>query len=151
MSDNSLIFFDKYIKGKRDEIYDYQPIVSEVGDFKRLQGIDVIINLIRNLLLTPLGSYPFDPNYGSLLYQKLFEQSDETTKNEIIYECKDRIAMYIPKVTVKDVDVTYFSDTKGCKVDVHIEREDVKGTVSLVLPAQQTMFGLEDIPYERIR
>ena len=151
MDNKSVAFFDKYIKGRVDEIYDYQPVISESGDFKRLEGIDSVVNQIRNLLLTPLGHYPFDPNYGSLLYEQLFELADAATANTIKYECKQRVEMYVPKITVEKVDVTLFNDKKGFKVEVYINREGVKGKVSLILPSQQTMFGLEDLEYHRQR
>lgn len=151
MDNNSVAFFDKYIKGRINEIYDYQPVIAESGDFKRLEGINSIINQVRNLLLTPLGHYPFDPEYGSLLYQQIFEMADETTINAIKYECKQRVEMYVPKISVEDVSVTPFSNGKGFKVDVQINREGVKGKVSLVLPSQNNMFGLEDIDYQRQR
>ena len=151
MDNNSVAFFDKYIKGRIDEIYDYQPVIAESGNFKRLEGIDCIINQVRNLLLTPLGHYPFDPNYGSLLYEQLFELADDITINRIKHECKYRVEMYVPKISVEKVDVVVFNDKKGFTVNVHINREGVKGKASLILPGQQTMFGLEDLEYHRQR
>lgn len=151
MDNNSVAFFDKYIKGRINEIYDYQPIIAESGDLKRLEGINAAVNQVRNLLLTPLGHYPFDPNYGSLLYEQLFELADDITINRIKHECKQRVEMYVPQISVEKVDVSVFSDKKGFTVDVHINREGVKGKVNLILPGQQTMFGLEDLTYQRQR
>lgn len=150
MENNSINFFDKYIKGRSGEIYDYQATISETGDFKRLEGIDSIINQIRNLLLTPLGHYPFDPTYGSLLYKQLFEMADNVTKTRIQYECKQRVERYIPQIKVEKVTVVPFSNKKGFKVEVHIQRQGVKGKVSLSIP-EKVMFGLEDIEYKKRR
>lgn len=144
MSENNYHFFENHIDGKNNEIYDYSPVFDSTGDFKRVSGIDVAIQSIRTLLLTPLGHYPFDPQYGSLLYEKLFEPSDDITKAEIEYEVKDRINQYEDRVKVVKVDSYYTSDRKMIVVNVHISREEVEGQVSLTFDGNNRMFGLED-------
>ena len=63
---DSLKKFETEIKGKTKIPFDYRDIIASNGDFKRTEGINVYINSIRNLLCTPLGTYPFMPEYGSL-------------------------------------------------------------------------------------
>lgn len=141
---NDYRFFEEKISGKEKQIYDIAPVINSVGDFAMVSGIDVLINSIRNLLLTPLGFYPFDPEYGSLLYQKLFEMSDEQTKEEIIYEIKYRVQRYDDRVKIQSVDIIYSNDRKTAVVDVVIDRDGIIGKVSNILKSDQTMFGLED-------
>lgn len=141
---NDYRFFQEKISGKEKEIYDVIPVINSVGDLTMISGIDVIVNSIRNLLLTPLGFYPFDPEYGSLLYQKLFEMSDEQTQSEIVYEVRERVKRYDPRVIIDSVDFSYSSDKKTAVVNVHINRNGIPGKVSAVLTAQKSMFGLED-------
>ena len=104
-------FFNSQIMGKSDEIYDYNFVIGGTCDLTRLSGINVLINSLRNLLLTPLGYYPFDPEYGSLLYKKLFEPSDDTTKDEIEYEIRDRVSMYENRVKIINVDCQFTADS----------------------------------------
>ncbi len=137
-------FFEKEINGKSDEIYDYAPKFDSTGDFQRIKGIDVAIYAIRNLLLTPLGHYPFDPEYGSLLYKKIFEMADSVSRHEIEYECKTRIRQYEKRVKIKKVDVGYGYDRKTVIVNIHIERDGVEGDISLSFDDNNRMFGLED-------
>lgn len=85
---------------------DILPIIGASGDLKEVTGKDVIINSIRNLLMTPLGYYPFDPNYGSLLYKQLFEMNDEITESQIKYEVKDRVEENVNGVYVESVEIT---------------------------------------------
>ena len=144
-TNNDIGKFDKYLSGRYGEIYDYSPIIDSTGDFQQLSGIDVCIRAIRNLLLTPLGQYPFDPAYGSLLYKKLFEFSDSVTTSEIIFEVKTRIKQFEDRITVQDVKLVWFEGMKGCQVDVYIDRNGVGGKVSVTLDSNQySMFGLED-------
>ena len=137
-------FFQEQISGKFSEIYDYIPVISGTGDLTRISGIDVVINSLRNLLLTPLGFYPFDPEYGSLLYKKLFEMSDEMTQQEIEYEVTYRVRRYDKRIKIDKVYVIWSNDRKTAVVNVDILRGDIKGKVSAILSAQHTMFGLED-------
>lgn len=144
MADTEFKFFQDQIAGKSKEIYDYLPNISGSGDLTRVAGINVLINSLRNLLLTPLGYYPFDPEYGSLLYKKLFEPSDNITLKQIEYEIKDRVIRYDPRIKIEKVNLTWSSDNKTVRVDVIINRNGATGTVNVILSANNTMFGIED-------
>ena len=142
-ADNYRFFKDK-IDGKSNQIYDYAPVIGSTGDLTRLEGIDVAIYAIRTLLLTPLGHYPFDPEFGSLLYKKIFEMADTITKDEIEYEVNQRIKQYEDRVEVIKVESYFTPDRKSVIVNVHIDRQGVPGKVSLTFDGNNRMFGLED-------
>jgi len=144
MAFDSYHFFQDAVAGKVNEIYDYAPVFDSTGSFKRVSGIDVLINSLRTLLMTPLGYYPFDPEYGSLLYKKLFEMSDTQTLNEIDYEVKARVRRYDNRIKIDSVTISFSPDKKTAIVNVIINRNGITGTVTTVLTAQNTMFGLED-------
>jgi len=55
--------FQRHQKGKLDQYTDIYPMIDETGDWKVISNKDVIVNSIKNLLLTPLGRYPFDPTF----------------------------------------------------------------------------------------
>jgi len=137
-------FFEQQIAGRDNQIYDYAPIIDSTGDFRRLEGIDVAIRAIRTLLMTPLGHYPFDPNFGSLLFEKVFNMADEISAKEIEFEVKERINQFEDRITVESVNTTYASNGKTIVVEVHILREGIPGTLSVFVDEQHSMFGLED-------
>ena len=91
--------------GNNDRARDIMPVIDSNGDFKEITGKDAIIQSIRNLLMTPLGFYPFDPTYGSLLYKQLFELNDTITEESIRYEVKDRIEEFDSRVVVENVNI----------------------------------------------
>ena len=136
--------FDQNIAGNESQIFDYDPYIGNRGDFKKTEDINVVIRSIRTLLLTPLGHYPFDPEYGSLLYQQLFEPFDDETLQRIDFEIRDRIAQYEDRCKVEKVEFKKTQDGKSLIVDVNIDRNGVKGKVDIYLSAQKRMFGLED-------
>jgi len=136
--------FNRHVAGQNDQIFDFLPAVESVGDFQQISGIDVIINSIRTLLLTPLGLYPFDPTYGSLLYKKVFDPLDNQSRNEIEYEVRQRVEEFDDRVKIDKVEIYEIStDGKAFQVEVYIKRGDITGQVSVHLPGPNYQFAFE--------
>lgn len=136
--------FNKNLAGNGTSIFDYEPYLDERGDFKKNQDINTVIRSIRTLLMTPLGQYPFDPEYGSKLFQQLFEPFDEKTLDNINFEIRERIARYENRCKIDNVKFFKTQDGKGLVINVMIDRNGVKGKVELLLNPQHTMMGLDD-------
>jgi phage baseplate assembly protein W len=139
---NTLKKFENNVKGQFGVAYDYIDSIGSTGDFKRVKGINALINSLRNLLLTPLGSYPFNQQYGSLLYKKVWEPLDNDAIEEIEYEVKDRVIEFDPRITIENVDVGTLSDNKGVVVNVKISSGEETGVVKLNF-SDLPDFGLE--------
>jgi len=136
--------FKRHIAGQDDQIYDYLPSVESIGDFQRVEGIDVIINSIRTLLLTPLGFYPFDPEYGSLLYRKIFDPIDQISREEVEYEVRTRVETYDPRIEIEKVEIyKVTTDGKAYQVNVFIKRGEITGEVNVHLPGANYQFAFE--------
>lgn len=121
--------------GKYGLAIDVVPQIAPNGDFRKVTGKDAIVASIKHLLMTPLGLYPFDPTYGSLLHQQLFELADDITFNQIEYEVKNRIEAYEDRVTVHSVNISWIRTDKLCQVSVTftIEKEVNKTKLSLYM------------------
>ena len=135
--------------GTADLIRDIVPIIDSNGDFKVVEGKDAIIAQVRNLLMTPLGSYPFDPEYGSLLYKQLFELMTQATEEQIYYEVSDRIRKYVDGVEVESVHIDWREQKKSCTVDVMLYvLEDTNRTkLSLFMQSYgQSMYDSDEDP-----
>lgn len=135
--------------GTADLIRDIVPIIDANGDFKVVEGKDAIIAQVRNLLMTPLGSYPFDPEYGSLLYKQLFELMTKATEEQIYYEVSDRIEKYIDGVRVDSVSIDWREKNKSCTVDVMLYVLDDENRTKLSLFMQEygrTMYDSDEDP-----
>ena len=79
--------------------YDYSAPDSTVSD------IDAINNSIKNILLTPRGSMPGRPRFGSELYRIPFEFIDHITKDLIKRIITSSIIEFEPRVRVQSVEV----------------------------------------------
>ena len=87
-------------------------------------------NLVH-LLLTRKGSRYFLPDFGSRLYEYIFEPLDGPTFSDIESEIRDSIGNYMPNLLVTNVTVEPGSaglEDKGYTVNDYGEREfRVKG------------------------
>ena len=122
---------------------DYIAKISPSGDFQKVIGTNAILTSIRNLLLTPLGTYAFDPEYGSLLHEKIFLPSDKFTEEEIKFEVSERVIRFDDRVQVREVITKYFNNKKGFRVSVYIQKENTQEVIALDI-TEDVGFSLEE-------
>ena len=81
---------------------------SRLGDYVELTitvEAEVRSELIH-LLLTRKGSRFFLPDFGTRLYEFIFEQMDDNTYNQIDAEIREQIGIYLPNIRVNKLTVT---------------------------------------------
>lgn len=94
--------------------------------FDLAQDVDEEIrsNLIH-LLLTRKGTRYFLPDFGTRLYEFIFEPMDGPTFSEIESEIRDSVLEYIPGITITKIDIKPASEgeeDKGSYIDGNDER-----------------------------
>jgi len=101
---------------------------SFVGRY--LDASDTIEEEIRNnlihLLLTRKGSRYFLPDFGTRLYEYIFEPLDGPTFSDIEFEIRDSVEKYIPGILVTNIKITDASlglEDKGTYITDSGERE----------------------------
>ena len=128
---NLLDRFKTQVIGSEETLHDYLSIIASIGDFKRIDDINVIINSWNNILLTPRGTYLHDPEFGSDLYKYVFEPADadsvEGIKNEVI----ERISLYDDRALIEDVEVNVSNDGKRVSLKIFILYKGEKGTLDV--------------------
>ena len=78
-------------------------------DTTELDTEEIRSNLIH-LLLTRKGSRYFLPDFGSRLYEYIFEPLDGPTFNQIEAEIRDSVEKYIPNLLINKVSVYAATD-----------------------------------------
>jgi len=136
--------FNNNVAGRTNIYYDYIARIDPAGDFEKKKGLGVLLNSIRNLLVTPLRSYPFDPEYGSLLYQKVFNPADSTTENEIKFEVTTRVKQFDNRVVIKSVEVRFFKSQKGYRLNLVISKGQQSEGTSIDFTEEEASFALEE-------
>jgi phage baseplate assembly protein W len=69
-----------------------------------------------HLLLTRKGSRYFLPDFGTRLYEFIFEPLDGPTFNDIESEIRDSVEKYIPNLTISSISVMALTDEEGTNV-----------------------------------
>ncbi len=128
---NILERFVKSTRGTDVQPHDYIPYISSIGDFKRIRNIDVILNSWNNILMTPLGSYLYDPNFGSNLFKLIFEPADSGTVEAIKAEVETRIINYDARGEILGITVVMLPNKKGFNVNVECGFRGERGEISV--------------------
>jgi phage baseplate assembly protein W len=69
-----------------------------------LTNVDIVKRDINNQFATPMGSRVMLPNFGTRIYEYLFDPFDEYTKNAIIEDAV-RVVQSDPRVSLVNIDV----------------------------------------------
>jgi phage baseplate assembly protein W len=107
-------------------------IQSQYGDYLNLtltSTEEIRTNLIH-LLLTRKGTRYYMPEFGTRLYEYIFEPLDGPTFSQIESEIRDAVSTYLPQLTLTSVQITDASqgeENKGTYVDPN-------GTRTFVVP-----------------
>ena len=128
---NILDRFKKNVIGSGSSINDYTAVITPSGDFKRISGFTAILNSWNNILLTPVGSYDHDPEYGSNIHKFVFEPLDSKTSEKIKKEIKRCVSNYTNGASISRIDVKFLSGGKGFSADIFVDYEDEQGRLSI--------------------
>lgn len=104
---------------------DYPFRDSELGNYVRMTSTperEVRANLIH-LLLTRKGSRYFLPDFGTRLYEYIFEQNDIVTFNHIEDEIREGVRKYIPNLDINSIQVMSAEDDPD-RSPAPIDQED---------------------------
>jgi len=81
---------------------------SDSGFFKQTKTtFEQAKHNIRNLLLTIPGERLGQPEFGSNLYQLVFEQMDENFEDSIEASIKNTIKTWLPYINIKKINFEY--------------------------------------------
>lgn len=135
--------FEKEISGRKKEVIDFIPEIDANGDFKKVRGIEAIIKSWTNILLTPLGTYDHDPDYGSKLLFLVFEPADEITREKIYNEIDFRLPRFDDRAQIDDIDVQFFNNRKGFTVTITVNYDGDTGILTQSITEQTASKFLE--------
>ncbi len=71
---------------------------------------DVIATSIRNIILTPVGRQPYDPNVGSYIPLLVFEPNDAVNRQLLRYYTNKALAEQEPRIVVLAVLVSQLDE-----------------------------------------
>ena len=92
------------------------------NDVVRIRDEDAINRSVRNIIFTILGEKPFEPNFGSVINESLFDLNTNLSEIRVSDEIRSSLLNYEPRISNIDVTVTVAPDTNemNCTVQYDI-------------------------------
>jgi phage baseplate assembly protein W len=81
---------------------------------------EIRTNLIH-LILTRKGSRYFLPNFGTRLYEFIFEPLDGPTFDAIKADIRESVSNFIPNLSINNISITPFLDDNEVQGDINTE------------------------------
>jgi phage baseplate assembly protein W len=92
------------------------------NDVVVIRDEDAIKRSVKNIIFTILGEKPFEPNFGSIINESLFELSTGLNEMRISDEIKSSLLTYEPRIDNIIVNVSVYPDSNelNCTVQYDI-------------------------------
>ena len=92
------------------------------NDVVTIRNEDAIKRSVRNIIFTILGEKPFEPNFGSVINESLFDLNTNLNEIRVSDEIRSSLPNYEPRISNIDVTVTVAPDTNemNCTVQYDI-------------------------------
>ena len=92
------------------------------NDVVTIRDEDAIKRSVKNIVFTILGEKPFEPNFGSVINESLFDLNTNLNEIRVSDEIRSSLLNYEPRISNIDVTVTVAPDTNemNCTVQYDI-------------------------------
>ena len=92
------------------------------NDVVTIRDEDAIKRTVRNIIFTILGEKPFEPEFGSIINEALFELNTDLNEIRISDEIKNSLENYEPRISGISVSVSVYPDSNemNCTVQYDI-------------------------------
>ena len=101
------------------------------NDVVTIRNEDAIKRSVRNIIFTILGEKPFEPNFGSVINESLFELSTALSEMKVSDEITQSLLNYEPRIANTEVTVSVYPDSNEMNVTVQYD------IVGIPAPPQQ--------------
>ena len=81
------------------------------NDVVTIRDEDAIKRSVRNIIFTILGEKPFEPNFGSVINESLFDLNTNLSEIRVSDEIRSSLLIYEHRIDNVDVNVTIEPDT----------------------------------------
>ena len=81
------------------------------NDVLTVSDEDAIKRSVKNIIFTILGEKPFEPNFGSVINQSLFDLSTNLNEIRISDEIKQSLLNYEPRIDNTEVTVSVYPES----------------------------------------
>ena len=101
------------------------------NDVVSINDEDAIKRSVKNIIFTILGEKPFQPLFGSVINESLFELSTSLSEMKVSDEITQSLLNYEPRIANTEVTVSLYPDSNEMNVTVQYD------IVGIPAPPQQ--------------
>ena len=91
------------------------------NDVLTISDEDAIKKSVKNIVFTILGEKPFQPNFGSVINESLFELNTSLNEVRIVDEIKTSLALYEPRIGNVSATVSIYPDSNEMNATVQYD------------------------------
>ena len=91
------------------------------NDVVTIRDEDAIKRSVRNIIFTILGEKPFEPNFGSVINESLFDLNTNLSEIRVSDEIRSSLLNYEPRISNIDVTVKVAPDTNEMNCTVQYD------------------------------
>ena len=91
------------------------------NDVVVIRDEDAIKRSVKNIIFTILGEKPFEPNFGSVINESLFDLNTSLNEIRVADEISASLRNYEPRISNIDTTVTVAPDTNEMNCTVQYE------------------------------
>ena len=91
------------------------------NDVITIRDEDAIKRSVKNIIFTILGEKPFEPEFGSVINDSLFELSTSLNEMRVADEIKQSLLNYEPRIDNIKVDVSIYPDSNDLNCTVQYD------------------------------
>ena len=91
------------------------------NDVVTIRNEDAIKRSVRNIIFTILGEKPFQPNFGSVINESLFDLSTNLNEVRVTDEITTALVNYEPRISNIDVTVSVYPDSNELNATVQYD------------------------------
>ena len=91
------------------------------NDVVTIRDEDAIKRSVRNIIFTILGEKPFQPNFGSVINESLFDLSTNLNEVRVTDEITTALVNYEPRISNIDVTVSVYPDSNELNATVQYD------------------------------
>ena len=91
------------------------------NDVITIRDEDAIKRSVKNIIFTILGEKPFEPEFGSVVNDSLFELSTSLNEMRVADEIKQSLLNYEPRIDNIKIDVSIYPDSNDLNCTVQYD------------------------------
>jgi len=96
------------------------PITISKGAAKIASGLDVVENAIIMILMTPVGTRPLMPEYGSKLTELIYEPNDEILGRLLDSYITEALSRWEKRIRVLKVGTLMVQEYAVCRIEYRV-------------------------------